>query len=144
VLAAQKVRDLALRLGAHMLEARAEDVELAGGEIRVRGAPHRKVTLADVASFAGGPFPGRTFPAGLTVGLEATEYFTPRAATYASGAHIAVVEVDRATGDVQVLRYAIVHDCGEVINPLVVEGQVLGGFAAGIGNALYEEVLYDE
>jgi carbon-monoxide dehydrogenase large subunit len=144
VLAAQKVRDLALRLGAHMLEARAEDVELAGGEIRVRGAPHRKVTLADVASFAGGPFPGRTFPSGLTVGLEATEYFTPRAATYASGAHIAVVEVDRATGDVQVLRYAIVHDCGKIINPLVVEGQVLGGFAAGIGNALYEEVLYDE
>jgi carbon-monoxide dehydrogenase large subunit len=144
VLAAQKVKDLALRLGAHMLEARSEDVELVSGEIRVRGVRERKTTLAAVAAFAGAPFPGRTFPRGYTIGLEATEYFTPPAATYSNGVHIAVVEVDPATGSVQILRYAVVHDCGNVINPLVVEGQLQGGFAAGIGNALYEEVVYDQ
>jgi aerobic carbon-monoxide dehydrogenase large subunit len=143
VLAARKVRDLALRLGAHMLEASADDVELARGDVRVRGVPDRKVTLADVAAFAGAPFLGRTHPAGQAIGLEATEYFAPSAPTYASAVHLAVVEVDPAIGGVRILRYAMVHDCGNVINPLVVEGQLLGGFAAGIGNALYEEVLYD-
>jgi carbon-monoxide dehydrogenase large subunit len=83
-------------------------------------------------------------PAGFAVGLEATEYFTPPAATYSASAHVAVVEVDALTGRVGVLRYAIVHDCGNVINPLIVEGQLLGGFAAGIGNALYEEVVYGD
>ena len=144
VLAARKVKELALRLGAHMLEASADDVELAHGEVRVRGAPNRKVTLGDVAAFAAAPFPGRSFPAGHTIGLEATEYFTPAAPTYASAAHLAVVEVDPATGCVRILRYAMVHDCGNLINPLVVEGQLLGGFGAGIGNALYEEVLYNQ
>jgi len=143
VLAAQKVKEQILRLGSHMLEARAEDVELADGHIRVRGVQDRRVTLAEVARFAGAPFPGRTFPEGYAVGLEATEYFMPKAATYSSGVHFAAVEVNPDTGMVHILRYGVVHDCGNVINPLVVEGQLLGGFAAGIGNALFEEVIYD-
>src|SRR5207247_5080939 len=97
-----------------------------------------------LAEVAGAPYPGRSQPAGLPVGLEATEYFVPTAATYSNGAHAAVVEVDVATGAVTVLRYAIVHDCGNVINPLVMEGQILGGLVAGLGNALLEEVIYDD
>jgi aerobic carbon-monoxide dehydrogenase large subunit len=143
VLAAQKIKERILRLGAHLLEARPEDVELANGDIRVRGVPDRRVTLAKVAAFAGAPFPGRTFPEEQSIGLEATEYFVPRAATYSSGVHFSAVEVDPETGTVHILKYGIVHDCGNVINPLVVEGQLQGGFAAGIGNALYEEVVYD-
>jgi carbon-monoxide dehydrogenase large subunit len=126
-----------------VLEADVADVELAGGAARVRGAPDRQVPLGTLAEVAGAPYPGRGHPAGLPVGLEATEYFAPTAATYSNGAHAAVVEVDAATGAVTVLRYAMVHDCGNVINPLVIEGQLLGGLVAGLGNALFEEVIYD-
>jgi carbon-monoxide dehydrogenase large subunit len=76
-------------------------------------------------------------------GLEATHYFHPTGNTYANGVHLAVVEVDVDTGKVQVLRYVVVHDCGTVINPMVVDGQVQGGVAQGLGNALYEEMIYD-
>jgi len=137
------VREQALQVAAHLLEASAADLELADGAVRVRGAPDRAVTLGALAEFAAAPFPGRTFPAGLPVGLEATEYFAPTAATYSSGVHAAIVEVDPATGTVAILRYAMVHDCGNVINPLVIEGQLQGGLVAGIGNALLEEVVYD-
>jgi aerobic carbon-monoxide dehydrogenase large subunit len=142
--AAVKVRGQALRLAAHLLEASAHDLELVDGVVRVRGLPDRAVSLAELGRFAAAPFPGRTFPAELAVGLEATEYFSPPAATYPSAAHAAVVEVMPDSGEVRVLRYAMAHDCGTVINPMIVEGQVLGGFAAGIGNALYEEIVYDE
>jgi CO/xanthine dehydrogenase Mo-binding subunit len=138
------VKAQALRLGAQHLEASVEDVELRDGAVRLRGAADRMVSLSDLAHYASAPFPGQSAPAGFTVGLEATEYFMPSAATYASSAHAAVVELDAQTGRVCVVRYAMVHDCGNVINPLIVEGQVLGGFAAGIGNALYEEVAYSE
>jgi carbon-monoxide dehydrogenase large subunit len=143
LLATRRVRELALQVAAHMLEANVADVELADGAARVRGAPDRQVALGALAEFAGAPYPGRSQPAGLPVGLEATEYFVPTSATYSNGAHAAVVEVDPATGAVAVLRYAIVHDCGNVINPLVMEGQILGGLVAGLGNALLEEVVYD-
>ncbi len=142
--AATTVKQQALRLAAHLLEASPADLELVDGTVRVAGAPERKLTLAELGSYASAPFPGRVFPAGLPIGLEATEYFTPRAATYSYAGHAAVVEVDPASSQVRVLRYAMAHDCGNLINPLVVEGQIHGGFAAGIGNALFEEVLYDE
>jgi carbon-monoxide dehydrogenase large subunit len=112
--------------------------------IRVRGVPDREVSLARVSQTVTSPPPAFTFPAGLEPGLEATHYFHPTSNTYASGAHIATVEVDVETGAVKVLRYVVVHDCGTVINPTVVEGQVHGGVAQGLGNALYEEVVFDE
>ncbi len=142
--AALRVKEQALRLAAHLLEASPHDLEVDDGAVRVKGATDRKLTLAELAAFAAARSPGISFPAGLAIGLEATEYFVPRAPSYPAAAHAAVVEVDPATGEVAILRYAMVDDCGTVINPLIVEGQVLGGFAAGIGNALYEEVLYDE
>lgn len=142
--AARAVRDKALRLAAARLEARAEDLELAGGRIGVRGAPGRTITLAELAFEAAGPFPGATLDRGEEPGLEATRYFCPPGGTYASGCHAVVVEVDPATGEVRLLRYVAVHDCGTILNPTIVEGQVQGGVAAGIGNALYEEVLYGE
>lgn len=141
--AALRVREQALRVAAHLLEASPHDLELRAGTARVRGAPDRCVALAAVASFAAAPLPGLGYPTTLPVGLEATEYFVPPAPTYPSAAHAAVVSVDTATGRVEVLRYAMVDDCGRVINPLLVEGQVRGGFAAGLGNALYEEIRYD-
>jgi carbon-monoxide dehydrogenase large subunit len=144
VIAAREVREQALRVAGHLLEANPEDLELVGGAVRVKGGADRRITLGELADFAAAPYPGRTFPAGLPVGLEATHYFTPAAATFSNGAHAAVVEVDPATGHVTILRYAMVHDCGNVINPLVLTGQLLGGFVAGIGNALYEEVVYGE
>jgi carbon-monoxide dehydrogenase large subunit len=142
VAAAERVKAQALRLGAQALEASVDDLELREGAVRLKGVPERMVSLSDLAVMATAPFPGQSVPAGFAVGLEATEYFMPTAPTYASSAHVAVVEVDPLTGRVFVLRYAIVHDCGNVINPLIVHGQVVGGFAAGLGNALYEEVVY--
>jgi carbon-monoxide dehydrogenase large subunit len=90
------------------------------------------------------PPPAFTFPEGLEPGLEATHYFSPTGNAYANGVHVAAVEVDVDTGRVDVLRYAVAHDCGTVINPTVVDGQCVGGVAQGLGNALYEEMLYDE
>ena len=142
--AARQVREKALRAGAHLLEVSPDDVELRRGVLEVRGAPERQVSLAQVARIVTSPPPSLLFPEGLEVGLEATHYFRPDSNTYANGVHVAVVEVDPETGLVEVLRYAVVHDCGTVINPVVVDGQVRGGVAQGIGNALYEEMVYDE
>jgi carbon-monoxide dehydrogenase large subunit len=145
VIAARQVKDQALRLAGHLLEANPDDLELVAGAVRVKGASqNRQLTLEELADFASARYPGRSFPAGLSVGLEATHYFTPPAVTYSNGAHAAVVEVDPSTGVVSILRYAMVHDSGNVINPLVLDGQLQGGFAAGIGNALYEEMVYGE
>jgi carbon-monoxide dehydrogenase large subunit len=141
--AATLVKEKALKVAAHLLEVSPGDLELNRGVFTVRGAPERQVTLARVAQVVTSPPPAYTFPEGLEPGLEATHYFHPEANTYASGVHVAVVEVDVETGQVWVLRYAAVHDCGTVINPLVVDGQVIGGVAQGLGNALYEEMVYD-
>jgi carbon-monoxide dehydrogenase large subunit len=143
VLAAREVRARALALAARLLECDVADLVLADGAVSVRGAPDRRLTLGELASYAQSPFPGRPHPEGVPVGLEATHYFTPSAVTYSNGGHAAVVEVDPDSGAVRVLRYAMVHDCGNIINPLVLEGQLHGGFAGGIGNALFEEVVYD-
>jgi carbon-monoxide dehydrogenase large subunit len=143
-MAALSVREKALRVAAELLEVSVEDLELTGGVIRVRGVPDREVSLARVAQTVTAPPPAFTFPQGLEPGLEATHYFHPISNTYASGAHIASIEVDAETGIVKVLRYIVVHDCGTVINPVVVEGQVHGGVAQGLGNAIYEELAFDD
>ena len=141
--ATAEVREKALAVAASQLEAAVEDLVLEEGRFGVRGAPGRGLTLAEVATIASTPRPGYAMPAGMDPGLEATAYVSVAQSTYSSGAHAAVVEVDPETGLITVLRYVAVDDCGTVINPMIVEGQVHGGIAHGIGNAFLEEVVYD-
>jgi carbon-monoxide dehydrogenase large subunit len=132
--ATDTVREQALRLAGELLEIDPADLRIAAGRIEVAGAPARSLALREVVEAA----EGRGEP------LVATTYFEPPTVTWAAGAHAAVVAVDPETGVVEVLRYVVVHDCGREINPMIVEGQVRGGVAQGIGSALYEEVHYDE
>jgi len=138
--AAEAVRGKALRLAAHLLEASAGDLTCAGGRVSVRGAPDRSVSLAEIAR-AADPMRGN-LPTALDPGLTATSYYRAET-TWGGGAHAAVVEVDPETGSVHVLDYWAVHDCGAAINPAIVDGQVRGGVAQGIGGALYEAIVYD-
>jgi aerobic carbon-monoxide dehydrogenase large subunit len=132
--AASAVRERVLEIAGDLLEAAPADLRVEGARVVTAGAPERGLGLGEVAraAAAGGG------------ALAATEYFEPPTVTWANGAHAAVVEVDRDTGEVRVLRYGVVHDCGRVINPVIVDGQVRGGVAQGIGGALYEELTYDE
>jgi len=159
--AARKVRDKALRIAAELLEVAPEDLELADGRVRVRGAPGKELTLGAVATVANPiryaygkeaseaalrlvkPRAGAVLADGEEPGLEAFGYYAPSRSTFASGCHVAIVEVDPATGEVTILRYVVQHDCGTMVNPMVVEGQIHGGVAQGIGGALYEKIVYD-
>jgi len=142
--AAAEVRAKALAIAAAELEAAPEDLTLQGGRFAVRGVPGRALSLAAVSAIASAPRPGYALPGGMDPGLEASGYVRVTQSTYSSGAHAAVVEVDAETGAVHILRYVAVDDCGTMINPMVVEGQVHGGIAHGIGNALLEEIVYDD
>ena len=142
-LAAREVREKALTIAANLLEANKDDLELAQGSVWVGGAPPRSISLGALALTAAGARPGYTLPPGVQPGLQATHYFSPSQAAYASGTHVITVEVDVRTGDVKILDYAVAHDCGRMINPMIVEGQVQGGVAHGIGNSFYEELIYD-
>ncbi|MBI4608718.1 MAG: xanthine dehydrogenase family protein [Candidatus Rokubacteria bacterium] len=142
ILAARAVREKALTIAAHLLEADPADLVVADGRISVRGVPDRGVTFREVAKAA---YSGaRRLPKGMEPGLEATRFYDPYFGTASNATHAAVVEVDRETCSVVVLRYVVVEDCGRIINPLIVDGQSHGGVAQGIGAALYEEVVYDE
>jgi len=141
--AAAEVRKKALAIAADHLEAAPEDLALEDGRISVRGAPSRGLALGDVAAIATAPRPGYALPGAMDPGLEASGYVHVPQSTYSNGAHAAVVEVEPETGTVRILRYVAVDDCGTMINPLVVEGQIHGGIAHGIGNALHEEIVYD-
>jgi carbon-monoxide dehydrogenase large subunit len=140
--AATSVREKIMKLASGLLGAEPGDLELADGRVSVRGAPGRTVTLADLAARAN-PLRGAVRP-GTEPGLESTAYFGPDRGSTASGVHALVVEVDVETAAVAVKRYLVVHDCGRIINPLLVEGQIHGGVAHGIGNAFYEQLVYDE
>ncbi|HEU5322013.1 MAG TPA: molybdopterin cofactor-binding domain-containing protein, partial [Methylomirabilota bacterium] len=142
VLAARRVREKIAKIAAHMLEAAAEDLEIEGGTIAVRGAPGRTLTIAEVADLAYRPA-GGTLPPGVDPALEATHYYDPPPATFSNGSHVAVVEVDPETGLVTLVRHVIVEDCGRIVNPMIVDGQTHGAVAQGIGTALYEEIGYD-
>jgi carbon-monoxide dehydrogenase large subunit len=142
-LAAQAVREKTLTVAATLLEARREDLELSGGKVFVRGTPGRAVTLGEVAA-AANPLRGVIPREWEGPGLEATRYFAPPRGTFAAGCHAAVLEVDPDTGLVRILRYVVVHDCGPVINPLILDGQIRGGVAQGIGGAFYERLVYDD
>ncbi len=160
--AAVKVRDKALSLAARLLEVSAADLELADGVVRVKGARDRFLTLGALATVANPiryaygkeaseaalrlvkPREGPVLADGEEPGLEANGYYAPPQATFASGFHAAIVEVDIRTGQVAIVKYVVQHDCGTMVNPMVVEGQVHGGVAQGIGGALYEKLVYDE
>ena len=138
--AADRVRTKLQTPAAHRLEASPADVVLDDRRAHVRGFPDRAVAIAELARLAWAPPLG-----GLPdePGLDATVYFNPPGPTFSGAVHLAVVEVDRETGRVAVLRYALVEDCGPVINPTIVEGQIHGAVAQGIGEALLEAVVYD-
>jgi carbon-monoxide dehydrogenase large subunit len=135
-----KVVDKARKLAAHILEADEADVVFDQGRFHVKGSPDKSKALGEIA-FASY---GAGLPEGMEQGLEAVSYFDPPNFTWPFGAHICVVEVDAETGAVDVRKYIAVDDCGNVINPMVVEGQIQGGIVQGIAQALYEEVVYDD
>ena len=161
-LAAKRVRDKVLTLAAELLEVSPGDLELAQGKAMVRGAPGRELTLGALAT-AANPIryaygkeanqaalrlvkahEGAVLREGEEPGLEARGFFAPERATWASGQHAAIIEVDPLTGDLRFVRYVVVHDCGVLINPTIVEGQIHGGVAQGIGGAFYERLHFDD
>ena len=141
--AATKVRQKALRVAAGLLKASEQDLEIVGREVRVKGAPDTKVDLGRIANTVAGT-PGYSLPGEMLPGMEATEYFVVDDMAYASGTAVAEVEVDVETGGVKIRRYVIAHDCGRILHPAIVDGQILGGAAHGIGNSLYEWMGFDE
>ena len=143
MLAAKAVADKAKKVASHVLEADEGDLELADGEVRVAGAPQLAMKLSEIARILQGA-PGYGFPPGVDPGLEANVMHRTDALCYANGCHAAEVEVDPETGAVTILRYVAIQDSGVLINPTMVEGQIHGGVAHGIGNALYEWMGYDE
>ena len=162
-LAATKVRDKALRIAADALEVSADDLEIVDGDVRVKGAPSTHMPLGAVSvlsnplryAFDASARAATQFARSGSAdtppvadddepGLEGTDYYSPVRSTFAAGMHAAVVETDPETAEIRVLRYCVVHDCGTLVNPMIVEGQVHGGVAQGVGGALYERVAYDE
>jgi len=139
-LAAGQIRDKAQLVAAQMLEASADDLDFADGAFTVKGSPDRRVTIQEVAFRAWQAF---DMPEGVTPGLDETVFFDPPNCVFPFGAHGCEVEVDRETGKVEITGYIAVDDCGNVINPMIVDGQVHGGVAHGIAQALYEGAVYD-
>ena len=140
--AAKVVRQKILRLAAEHFECAEEDLEIANGRVSVVGVPGQAVTLGALALKAN-PMRGAVRP-GTEPGLESTQYFGPPGGATAAGAHAMIVEVDPQTFTLEVRKYVVVHDCGTVINPLILAGQIHGGVAQGIGNAFYEQLVFDE
>jgi len=136
-----KIVEKSKRLAAHMLEAAPEDIELTRGRFHVRGSPDRSKGLPDISLAA---YLAHSMPAGMEPGLEATSFFDPPNFTYPFGTHAAVVEVNVDTGQVTLLRYIAVDDVGNVINPMIVDGQLHGGIAQGVAQALWEGAEYDD
>jgi carbon-monoxide dehydrogenase large subunit len=159
--AAIAVKEKAIKVASSILEVAPEDLELVEGRVRVKGAPARGLSLAAL-SIASNPIryaygatapdlpaispkrEGPPLPQGEEPGLEAVRYFSPPHATFASGVHAAIIEIDIHTGIVKIHKYAVLHDCGKLVNPLIVEGQIYGGVAQGIGGSFYEHLDYDE
>jgi carbon-monoxide dehydrogenase large subunit len=129
-------------MGARLLEVGEADLELTEGRLRVRGAPERQLSLADLARTLSAPSPAMGFPISLEPDLESMVCYVKDGGSSGGGAHGVVVEVDPETGLVTILRYVVAHDCGVAINPAIVTGQVQGGAAQGVGTALYEDAAY--
>lgn len=142
--AAVEVRDKALRVAAHILEASEEDLEIADGRVNVKGVADLSVGLGEIATQLAGAATGFALPAGETPGLEAHMAVQIDGLAFSNGAHVAEVEIDTGTGDIKVKNYVIAHDCGVMVNPLVIDGQVTGGAAHGIGFAMFEKMIWDD
>jgi CO/xanthine dehydrogenase Mo-binding subunit len=140
--AAMAVRDKVLNLATSVLSVPIDRLELAGGRVFDKHAHDRSVSLGELSGKAN-PLRGAVRP-GTEPGLESTAYFGPDRGSTASGVHAMIVEVDPETATVEIKRYLVVHDCGTIINPMLVEGQIHGGVAQGIGNAFYEQLIYDD
>jgi carbon-monoxide dehydrogenase large subunit len=141
VFAARKVRDKMIKIGAHLLEVSPEEVIFDQGNIHVKGAPDQVKTFGDVALAA---YTAWNMPEGVTPGLDETHFYDPVSNTYPFGAHVCVVEIDRETGKADLKRYVAVDDVGNVINPMIVDGQVHGGVAQGLAQAVLETAAYDD
>jgi aerobic carbon-monoxide dehydrogenase large subunit len=139
--AAQRIREKAKRIAAHELEVAADDVDWTNGRFEVRGVPDKTKTIPEIAFSA---WTAHNLPADVEPGLAATYVYDPPNFTFPNGTHVCVVEVDAETGETEIMKYVAVDDCGNQINPTIVEGQVHGGTAQGIAEALYEEAVYDE
>jgi aerobic carbon-monoxide dehydrogenase large subunit len=137
----QKVKDKLARIAAHIVGSDPERMVFADAKISAKESPKKSVAFGQAVSAA---YVAKTLPADMEPGLEATTFFEPTNFTYPFGTHICVVELDDETGDVKLVRYVAVDDCGNVINPLLVEGQVQGGIVQSVGQALFEEAIYDE
>lgn len=139
--AAAQVKTAAMAIAARLLEASAADLTAEDGQFSVKGSPSRSITWKDIAKAGAAGMGADDAQAG---GLRATSLYHPPPATFSNGVHVALVEVDRSTGQVAVVRYVIAEDCGPLVNPLIVEGQAQGGFAQGLGETLYEDLRYDD
>src|SRR5436189_339277 len=137
--AARKIKERARHIAAHLLEASADDLEWTPGEFHVKGSPDRKKTIQEIAFAA-----YTNHPAGMEAGLEAVDYYDPPNLTFPFGSYICVVDIDKGTGEVKVRRFVAVDDCGNIINPMIVDGQIHGGLTMGFAPALMEEISYDE
>jgi len=138
-LAARKIRDKAKKIAAHLLEVSEEDLVWEPGKFSVRGAPARAKTIQEIAFAA-----YTNHPQGMEAGLEATSYYDPPNLTFPFGSYICIVDIDRGTGEVKIRRFVSIDDCGNIINPMIVQGQIHGGLAMGMAPALLEEISYDE
>ena len=137
--AARKIREKAKKLAAHMLEVDPDDLEWSDYKFQVKGTPGKSVTMAQAAFAA-----YTNFPQGMEAGLEAVDYYDPPNLTFPFGAYVCVVDIDRGTGAVKIRRFLAVDDCGNIINPMIVDGQIHGGLTMGMAPALLEAITYDE
>ncbi len=142
VRAARKVQDKAKLICAALLEAAPDDIELADGKFQVRGSPDKSMTMAEISGAA--HIPPNELPADIEPGLEESSFYDPENFVFPFGAHACIVDVDVETGKVKVVRYLAVDDCGPAINPMIIDGQIHGGIVHAIGQALYEQVVYDD
>jgi carbon-monoxide dehydrogenase large subunit len=139
--AVQKLKTKIAALAAHLLGAKPADIVIANGRVGVKGAAKKSMSWGELVLAA---YTARSIPAGFEPGMEATHFFEPSNFTFPFGAHVAAVEVDAETGETKIEKYVAVDDCGNVINPMLVDGQVQGGIAQGLSQAMYEEVVYNE
>jgi aerobic carbon-monoxide dehydrogenase large subunit len=137
--ASRKIREKSRKIAAHLLEAREEDLVWEKGKFYVKGSPNRAKTIQEIAFAA-----YTNHPQGMEAGLEAVDYYDPPNLTFPFGAYICVVDIDRGTGEVKIRRFVAVDDCGNIINPMIVDGQIHGGLTMGMAPALMEEIVYDE
>jgi carbon-monoxide dehydrogenase large subunit len=138
-MAARKIKAKARKIAAHLLEVNADDLEWNVNKWQVKGSPDQAKTIQEIAFAA-----YTNHPADVEAGLEATDYYNPPNLTFPFGSYICVVDIDKGTGAVHVRRFVAIDDCGNIINPLVVEGQVQGGLTMGLAPALFEQIVYDE